>query len=551
MLLSLTIVVVSACSKTEQSAREVEAALQIAEPLTEKQTDDIVLIGRVWGFVKYHHPAYSSKRKDADADYLTLLGSAVDWQSKDTRTVLLDWIESLGGFGQYDYKTDNCVSTNRFEWIADTSLLGSPLSNCLTQLRRAKRHRNRYVEQTDVNVLFNEPKYADLPDSSLGFRLLGVAKFWNIVDSYSPNRNLTDKDWQTVLPEYVGKALDLRIETDDLFAELISELCDSHATTSYISRHGGRFVPIVAKFAENRLFVCDTCTLVDNPLLAGDEIVSIDGAAPADRFDDIAHHTSHSNRAAMIRDASYLALVTDRQSAEIGYLRAGDTLRTTLSTVESGKFVARIFANLYPADKPKCCTVANDVAYINLGSLTCDDKASMLDTIRLCNKLIVDLRTYPSEYNLLLKLLPDCFFSENRQIGTTFLPQADLPGCMRKIASMTGKTNNPDNLYKGRIAVIVNAQTQSMAEYFAMALQTVPDAITVGSTTAGADGNVSTFALPYNSTTITGLGICYPDGTNAQRAGVKIDYWIEPSAESMIECRDEVLQKAIELLQSR
>lgn len=114
---------------------------------------------------------------------------------------------------------------------------------------------------------------------------------------------------------------------------------------------------------------------------------------------------------------------------------------------------------------------------------------------------------------------------------------------------MTGKTANPDKLYGGKIVLLVNACTQSMSEYFAMFLQTIPGVVTIGSQTAGADGNVTRIQLPYAAFNLTGLGVCYPDGTNAQRNGVKIDMIVEPTAEGMIRGVDEQLQTAIDYLQ--
>lgn len=119
---------------------------------------------------------------------------------------------------------------------------------------------------------------------------------------------------------------------------------------------------------------------------------------------------------------------------------------------------------------------------------------------------------------------------------------------MRTMVS-TRKTSEPDKLYKGKVVLLVNAHSQSMSEYFTMFLQTIPGSVTVGSQTAGADGDVTKIQLPYASFYITGAGICYPDGTNAQRNGVKIDMVIEPSAKGMMYGVDEQLQAAIGYLQ--
>jgi len=50
--------------------------------------------------------------------------------------------------------------------------------------------------------------------------------------------------------------------------------------------------------------------------------------------------------------------------------------------------------------------------------------------------------------------------------------------------------------YGGKVAILVDETSQSQAEYTAMALRAMPNAVVVGSTTAGADGNLSQIPLP-------------------------------------------------------
>ena len=83
-----------------------------------------------------------------------------------------------------------------------------------------------------------------------------------------------------------------------------------------------------------------------------------------------------------------------------------------------------------------------------------------------------------------------------------------------------------------------------------MALRSTPGAIVVGSTTAGADGNVSSIVLPGNiSTIITGLGVYYPDGRETQRVGIVPDVEVKPTIQGIKEGRDEVLEKAVQLIE--
>ena len=81
-----------------------------------------------------------------------------------------------------------------------------------------------------------------------------------------------------------------------------------------------------------------------------------------------------------------------------------------------------------------------------------------------------------------------------------------------------------------------------------MAIQTADNVITIGNQTAGADGNIFVFEyIGGYKTAISGLGIMYPDKTETQRKGVKIDIEIKPTIEGLKQGRDEILEKAIEL----
>ena len=82
-----------------------------------------------------------------------------------------------------------------------------------------------------------------------------------------------------------------------------------------------------------------------------------------------------------------------------------------------------------------------------------------------------------------------------------------------------------------------------------MAFRTAPKVVVVGSTTAGADGDVSLICLPGNlQTWISGSGIYTPDGAETQRVGIIPDIEIMPTIKGVREGRDELIEKAIEII---
>lgn len=94
---------------------------------------------------------------------------------------------------------------------------------------------------------------------------------------------------------------------------------------------------------------------------------------------------------------------------------------------------------------------------------------------------------------------------------------------------------------------MVNCSTVSRGEFLCMAFQALPNVLTVGDHTAGADGNITKVLLPGNiSTAYTGLNILYPDGSATQQKGVKIDIFFKSTGAGIAACRDEELDFILE-----
>lgn len=100
--------------------------------------------------------------------------------------------------------------------------------------------------------------------------------------------------------------------------------------------------------------------------------------------------------------------------------------------------------------------------------------------------------------------------------------------------------------YSGKVVILVDESSMSQAEYTAMAFRSAPKAIVVGSTTAGADGNVSPFPLPGGvHTMISGISVFYPDKTPTQRIGIVANIVVESTIAGVRKARDEVLEEAM------
>ena len=100
--------------------------------------------------------------------------------------------------------------------------------------------------------------------------------------------------------------------------------------------------------------------------------------------------------------------------------------------------------------------------------------------------------------------------------------------------------------YSGKVVVLVDEVTLSQAEYTTMAFRASPRTVVVGSTTAGADGNVSQIMLPGGlRTMISGIGVFFPDKRPTQRIGIVPDIEVRPTIAGIRAGRDEVLEAAL------
>jgi hypothetical protein len=158
--------------------------------------------------------------------------------------------------------------------------------------------------------------------------------------------------------------------------------------------------------------------------------------------------------------------------------------------------------------------------------------------------LIIDIRNYPSDFvvfalgsRLVERPTPFARFTHGDPANH---------GAFHWGPSTSLEPASAPPRYSGKIVILVDEIPQSQSEYTAMAFRSAPNAIVVGSTTAGADGNVSRFALPGGlESMISGIGVFYPDKKPTQRIGIVPDIVARPTIEGIRGGRDEVLEAAL------
>ncbi|MFI5142340.1 MAG: S41 family peptidase, partial [Bacteroidia bacterium] len=184
------------------------------------------------------------------------------------------------------------------------------------------------------------------------------------------------------------------------------------------------------------------------------------------------------------------------------------------------------------------------VGYVNMGVLQQADVNAMYSTLHNSSAIIFDLRNYPNgtAWAIANKLYP-----HQKAFSKLSIPDVTYPGTYYWTYDYIGVNGNPTP-YNGKIIILMNEQTQSQAEFSCMIIGNMPNAVKVGSQTAGTDGNTSYFSLSTDiQTGFTSMGVYYPNGDSTERIGIKPDSLVYPTPMGIRHHRDEVLEKALQI----
>ncbi|MGN6533179.1 MAG: S41 family peptidase, partial [Ginsengibacter sp.] len=193
--------------------------------------------------------------------------------------------------------------------------------------------------------------------------------------------------------------------------------------------------------------------------------------------------------------------------------------------------------------------IEDNIAYLYPGTIRQSYLPDIAKNLKNTKGLIIDMRCYPLEFIV---------FSFGKYLMPHSTPFAKFtsgsimtPGLFTMTEPLSVGEENM-GFYNRKIVILVNETTQSQAEYTTMAFRTAPNVTVVGSTTAGADGNVSPIYLVGGiHTMISGIGVFYTAGKGTQRVGIVTDIVVKPTIEGIKNGKDELLEKAIEIIDKK
>ena len=514
---------------------------------------------KVWGFLKYYHPAVGKGKLDWDKALVEHMQPVLAANnSSELSNIYVNWINSLGTIKKLKHShipmPDNITHNLDLKWIDDNSLFTDSASAMLHFIAENKKSlRNYYVQKKMLvgNPSFtNENEYTDSLYPSVGLRFVTLCRYWNIVQYYFPYKYLMDEDWNISLEELIPSFIQAKDTGSYCYAmmAMLAKTSDSHAglgcppwaRTSYISKILPMQYTVIDDKAVVTGFYNDSLAKIDD-IRYGDAIESINGLSVKEIIAKCAKYISASNQQVMLyRFSTSGALnVGKGDSASVTLDRDGTTLTKTVH-----KYSFSQFQYSYSVEKePMPARILNNnIGYLDLDVLKRKQVSAAMKFLKNTDAIIIDVRNYPhlTGWDICSKI------SGVRNSFAKFTkPVYDYPGTFKYNATAKcGRKRR--HTYKGKVIVLCNEHTQSHAEFTCMMFQTLPKVTVIGSQTAGADGDVSRINLPGGYYTLmTGLGVYYPDGSQTQRIGIVPNIRIVPTIEGLRQHKDEVLDRAI------
>lgn len=512
--------------------------------------ENLTLLCKVWGFTKYYHPLIINSGEEWDIELFRMLPKAISAKSvsKLSDDIHL-WLEQYKVESQTNqiirYSADSIMEYPDIKWIEDESQLGQ-LSQILKSVKYAERvlPQRAFLDTISGRGTFRgESFYHKLEQVDVGYRLLSLFRFWNVVQYFYPYKSLFFDSWESVLREFIPYFI--KAENNEQYTALLLRLAarmnDSHirVVSKDVQRFfGEKAAGYVVSFVEQKPVIIGSVNAA--VLKRGDILRKINGETIDQIIERLRPYIAASNKSSFYATIAQVLLCSNLEMINVEFERNGEVIN---KMVPCNNHPIRSHISVL-RKKEKCFQLISDsIALIYPDGLS---NGEIPDNIN-AKGLIIDLRCYPNHrikgyhnfdqiYNR-RRLCAKFTESDVNYAGLYYLHGNDSIG------------RNTTNYFSKKVIVIINAQTASYPEYMAMRYKMAPNVTIIGEVSGCANGGVMLLPLPGGaSCNITLQGVYFPNGDLVQKTGIIPDIHVSPTIKGIQDNRDELLEKAVMII---
>jgi carboxyl-terminal processing protease len=405
--------------------------------------------------------------------------------------------------------------------------------------------------------------------------VFGLMTVWGSVKYAFPHGDRLEAiDWDQAVRDCVPRVLDAK-DIEDYYAvlmELVARLGDSHTMVLPPwgrMKPGYDIAPLEIAAIDGRFYVARVGArpwLAEAGVVPGVEIVSVDGVATAQCFEDsvLRYHSwgaAHANAAGLM---VYLLYGPANGSNTVEFRTAAGSLsevaipRDALSGTPT--FMTKQLENAFAGPTIRTQMLPDGILYAEIPNFEHErvrvDFEALIDTLETdsVRGMIIDLRFNMGGSSAVSEPMVACMIDE--MVHTPTMKFRNYSGARAawgqdpQWETRVGEVQpRQGRRYRGPLIVLVGNLTNSTAEDFALELRAARRARLVGQRTAGGAGNALTSPLPAGGTlyvsTFTALT---QDGEEYVGRGIEPDLPVQVTPEDLAAGRDPVLDRAVALL---
>ena len=387
-----------------------------------------------------------------------------------------------------------------------------------------------------------------LSSATESVRVAAVVILWNVIQHFYPLFDATEADWEDVLSTALVRAR--QDETAEEFVGtlrwMIAQLNDGHGFVEHPSAGDESRPPILVDEAEHQMVIVAVAPGLneENCFRPGDHVLAIDGLPTAHALDSAMDQISGSPQWKRQRALRTFGRGPSGTIAELRLLRDGREIRCD---------VVRSYSRGIWPDRPQSFDeIADGVYYVNLSAAPMEAIEAEMSTLASADAVIFDLRGYTrNNTGVLSHLAYDTLLSTYWPI-----PQVIYPDRQNLVGYDT--TDNrwvlppKEPRLRGRVVFLADANTISQAESVLEIVEHYRLGEIVGQRTAGVTGNANPFVLPGGyRVSFTGMRVRKLNGELHHGSGIAPTVPVEKTLDGLMSGRDEVLERALRLLQDK
>ncbi|AXY77877.1 hypothetical protein D3H65_29510 [Paraflavitalea soli] len=520
---------------------------------TNKQVTQLATFGKVWGLLKYYHPAAAKGKPDWDKELIrmvTLIEQVPNRKAFDT--LLEGWFRSLPAAKLSDTPV-NWSADSLARIFTEKDIQEFRVSKWLqTELVRlyqyhqpdASRYVTRYYNKHYFDHIIHtedaheKPAFPDRP-----MRLLALFRYWNTITYFYPHRERMH-NWHDVLTRYIGPFLAAKdsIQYRNVIRALVHELPDAHAFLQEPDK-AYYFTPFRIDYIEGKYLVaaCDDSTAKKWDYRIGDEILTINGQSTRHREKELLAVTAGTNAASLYRNIAQELLKVGDSVIQVSFRRNKEVITRPVE-LHTWQLYRRM--PQAPA-KPWWEEIEKGIWYVRFCRITkADTLRRLFQDIQQAKAVIWDMRDYPN-YQV-TAALNKFLFPAKTQLTEESNAWDLYPGTFIKSPLYFTPVAKEALIYQGPMIILIDEHTQSLSESVAAAMKLRPNTITMGRQTAGTTGNITWFTMPGGlEVSYTGVGVRGMEQGFCQGGGVKLDRPVTLTQARLLHSKDYILEQAL------